>query len=149
LLELGWIEKLPKLIAVQAEGSDAIIRYLETNKFEYKSASTIADSISAGAPRNLFMAVDAVIKTKGKGIRVSDGEIISAQKILAKDYGVLAEPAASAALAGFIKLKNEKVNLENSMLMLTGNGLKDVSSLLSWNEIPIIKSYDKWSKELS
>ncbi|MCB0753051.1 MAG: pyridoxal-phosphate dependent enzyme [Ignavibacteriae bacterium] len=149
LLELGWIEKLPKLIAVQAEGSDAIIRYLETNKFEYKPASTFADSISTGAPRNLFMAVDAVIKTKGKGIRVSDKEIISAQKKLAKDYGILTEPAAAAGLSGFIKLNNEKVNLENSILMLTGNGLKDVSSLLSWNEKPIIKSYDKWRKELT
>ncbi|MCB9211835.1 MAG: pyridoxal-phosphate dependent enzyme [Ignavibacteriales bacterium] len=149
LLELGWINKLPKLFAVQAEGSDAIIRYLETNKFEYKPASTFADSISTGAPRNLFMAVDAVIKTKGKGIRVSDKEIISAQKKLAKDYGILTEPAAAAGLSGFIKLNNEKVNLENSILMLTGNGLKDVSSLLSWNEKPIIKSYDKWRKELT
>jgi len=57
LKKLGWIEEIPKLIAVQAEGSNALVRYLGTGKFEFKPAETIADSISAGAPRNLYMAV--------------------------------------------------------------------------------------------
>ena len=124
---LGWIEELPKLVAVQAEGSDAIVRYYELDYFEYKSAKTNADSISAGAPRNLYMASDAIKKTNGSGIRVTDEEIILAQKILSKQYGILAEPAAAASLAGFIKLKKDNFNFENSMLMITGNGLKDVA----------------------
>ncbi|MCB9205906.1 MAG: pyridoxal-phosphate dependent enzyme [Ignavibacteriales bacterium] len=66
LLKLGWIEKVPKLFAVQSEGSSAVVDYIEGGKFEYKSANTIADSISAGAPRNLYMAAQAVISTNGK-----------------------------------------------------------------------------------
>jgi threonine synthase len=58
LLALNWIEKLPKLIAVQSTGSDALVRYLKTGKFKYKPANTIADSISAGAPRNLYMTAN-------------------------------------------------------------------------------------------
>ncbi|MBZ0198739.1 MAG: pyridoxal-phosphate dependent enzyme, partial [Ignavibacteriaceae bacterium] len=72
LLKLGWIEKLPKLIAVQAEGSCAIVDFIASGKFEYKPASTIADSISAGAPRNLFMAADAVKNSDGSAIAVAD-----------------------------------------------------------------------------
>jgi threonine synthase len=146
---LGWIEELPKLVAVQAEGSDAIVKYYELDYFEYKSAKTNADSISAGAPRNLYMASDAIKKTNGRGIRVTDEEIIWAQKILSKQYGILAEPAAAASLAGFIKLKKDNFNFENSMLMITGNGLKDVAALENWNKKPSIKTYDKWKEELT
>jgi len=77
LLALNWIDKLPKLIAIQSTGSDALIRYINTKIFEYKVASTIADSISAGAPRNLYMAADAVKESNGFAIAVTDDEILS------------------------------------------------------------------------
>lgn len=80
LSALGWIDKLPKLIAVQSTGSDALMRYLETGKFEYKTAYTIADSISAGAPRNLYMATAAVKESKGFAITVTDDKMLAAQK---------------------------------------------------------------------
>jgi len=148
LLEMGWIKKIPKLIGVQAEYSDALIRYLETNRFEYLPACTVADSICAGAPRNLYMAAEAIMKTNGRGVRVTDDEIIIAQKSLAKN-GILTEPAASATLAGFLKFrKTDTHDLHDSMLMITGNGLKDVSSLEQWNAPPKIKSCDIWKNEL-
>jgi threonine synthase len=149
LLKLGWIEKLPQLIAVQAEGSNALIRYLESGEFSCESTRTVADSISAGAPRNLYMAAKAVKSTEGECVAVTDEEIISAQKKLASEYGILAEPAASATLAGFIKLlTNDSKNYENSILMITGNGLKDTTSLESWNHVPNIKTYDEWKSDL-
>jgi len=149
LFKLGWIEKLPRLFAIQAEGSDALVRFLGTGVFDYIPASTAADSISAGAPRNLYMAANAVKKSDGKSISVTDSEIINAQKILSQKYGILAEPAAAASLAGFIKLKLiTDMSLTDSMLMITGNGLKDATSLESWNEIPINKTYDQWITEL-
>lgn len=148
LLELGWINELPKLIGVQAEGSDAVVRYIESDTFKYSEAATLADSISAGAPRNLYMAAESIKKTQGRAIRVSDDEIITAQQMLAKK-GVLAEPAASASLAGFIKLKKSiPENIEDSILMITGNGLKDLSSLEQWNKSFEVKTYQEWCKEL-
>lgn len=149
LKELGWIDELPKLVAVQAEGSDAVVKYFELNRFIYKSAQTIADSISAGAPRNLYLAVDGIKKTNGYAIRVSDEEIIDAQKLLSRNYGILSEPAAAASLAGYMKLrKSTNREYENSMLMITGNGLKDLSSLENWNSTPDIKTFDSWKNEL-
>ncbi|MCG6915385.1 threonine synthase [bacterium BMS3Abin03] len=131
LLALGWIEKLPKLIAVQSSGSDALVRYLETGKFEYKPAHTIADSISAGAPRNLYMAANAVKESSGFGIAVTDEEILSAQKEFIKLTGILCEPSSASVYSAYKKLISEgKINSsEKNLLLITGNGLKDVEAL--------------------
>lgn len=148
--QLGWISKLPKLIAVQASRSDALVRYIKTKKFIYKTAQTIADSIHAGAPRNLFMAVNAVIKTNGYAISVADSEIIDAQKISAREFGILIEPAAAASLAGYLKLaRTDKISPKaKSLLMFTGNGLKDQASLINWNDEPKAYSTDEWKQIL-
>lgn len=148
LLKLGWIEKFPQLIAVQAEGSNAVVRYVQTGKFEYQPASTIADSIHAGAPRNLYMAAHAIKTSSGEAISVSDEEILSAQKSIAQNFGIIAEPSSATAFAGYEKLYqsgNISAN-ENVLLMLTGNGLKDTSALSKWNYEPVSKSTDEWKK---
>ena len=131
LLLLGWIDKLPKLIAVQSTGSDALVRYLKTNKFEYKPAHTIADSISAGAPRNLFMAANAVKESKGFAIAVTDEEILSAQKEFIKQTGILCEPSSASVYAAYKKLFAEDriSSSQKNLLLVTGNGLKDVEAL--------------------
>lgn len=144
LHQLGWIQKLPKLIAVQAEGSDALLRYLDTGIFEYKAPTTIADSISAGAPRNLYMAAHAVKESRGEGLVVSDQEISNAQKILAQQMGLLVEPAAAASFAGYVKFKENISVKDKILIMLTGNGLKDVKALKKWNRKPIAYSTEIW-----
>lgn len=148
LLKLGWIEKLPQLIAVQAEGSNAVVRYVRTGKFEYQPASTIADSIHAGAPRNLYMAAHAVTTSLGAAISVSDEEILSAQKSIAQNFGIIAEPSSAASFAGYEKLyRSGSISAnENVLLMLTGNGLKDTSALSKWNDEPVSKSTEEWKK---
>ncbi|MBU2444165.1 MAG: threonine synthase [Bacteroidetes bacterium] len=148
LLKLGWIEKLPQLIAVQAEGSNAVVRYVQTGKFEYQPASTIADSIHAGAPRNLYMAAHAVTTSLGTAISVSDEEILSAQKSIAQNFGIIAEPSSAASFAGYEKfVRSGSISAnENVLLMLTGNGLKDTSALSKWNDEPVSKSTDEWKK---
>ena len=131
LLSLNWIDKLPKLIAVQSAGSDALVRYLITNGFEYKPTQTIADSISAGAPRNLYMAADAVKESKGFAIAVTDEEILSAQKEFIKQTGILCEPSSASTYAAYKKLiAQDKISpSEKNRLLITGNGLKDVEAL--------------------
>ncbi len=137
LHQLGWIEKLPRLMAVQAEGSNALVRYLDSGRFEYKPAATMADSICAGAPRNLYMAAHAVKESGGRAISVLDDEILQAQKLLARQTGILVEPAAAAGMAGFEKIKSEEIIINSRVvLMLTGNGLKDTKALEKWNPVP-------------
>lgn len=135
LQKLGWIEKLPKLIAVQAEGGNTFARYMETKEFEYAPAVSIADSICAGAPRALYLGAEAIEKTCGEVIVVSDEEILLAQKESAKEFGILLEPSSSASFAAYKKFtQQEKLQNETALLLFTGNGLKDVSSLSRWNE---------------
>jgi len=139
-------EEIPKLIAVQAEGSNALVRYLETDKFEFKPAKTIADSICAGAPRNLYMAADAVKSTNGKAVSVSDEEILSAQKIIANQFGIIAEPSSSAPFAGYLKLSEtgEIAAKEKMLMIITGNGLKETKAMEQLNKIPQSRSYSEW-----
>jgi threonine synthase len=150
LKQLGWIIKLPKLIAVQASGSNALIRFIKQKKFVYKPAHTIADSIHAGAPRNLFMATDAVTKTNGLAVSVTDSEIIDAQKKTAKEFGLLIELAAAASLAGYLKLLRTEIisSKSSSLLMFTGSGLKDQQTLTTWNDEPKSFSQDEWKRIL-
>jgi len=131
LLELGWIEKLPRLIAVQSTGSDALVRYFNTGKFEYKPATTIADSISTGAPRNLYMAALAVEESNGFGIAVTDEDILSAQKEFIQQTGILCEPSCASVYSAFKNLiaDNKIKTSEKILLLITGNGLKDTKSL--------------------
>ncbi len=131
LRELGWIKQLPRLVAVQASGSNAVVRFVQQGVFRFSPAQTVADSISAGAPRNLYLAVQAVKQSNGTALEVDDQEILRAQAQLARRYGVLAEPAAAASFAGFLKaIEQQLVQPENRVLLLiTGNGLKDTKAL--------------------
>jgi threonine synthase len=150
LHQLGYIEKLPRLIAVQAEGSDALYRFMQEGKFEFQPADTVADSISAGAPRNLYMAAHAVSSTGGETLLVSDEEILQAQQDIIRETGLMVEPAASASYAGLRKYKaNGKLaTSETALVMFTGNGLKDPQSLSVKNPQPEPKAYQDWVSQL-
>jgi len=148
LKKLELINRLPKLIAVQAEGSSAVVDYLSSKNFNYKPAHTIADSISTSAPRNLFMAAKAVKESNGFGIKVSDEEILLSQKELAHKTGLLVEPSCASTFAAYQKVKNKFVKDEKVMLLMTGSGLKDFEALKAWNEKPAVKSSEEWKSFL-
>jgi len=128
LLELGWIEKLPQLIGVQSKKSDAVVRYLNSGIFEYEPANTMADSISAGAPRNLYLAAEAIKESDGKAIAIPDEDILLSQKEFIRTTGILCEPSSAATYAAYKKFGNELQN-KSVLLLITGNGLKDIESL--------------------
>ncbi|HNW44913.1 MAG TPA: threonine synthase, partial [Elusimicrobiales bacterium] len=61
---LGIIERLPQLVAVQAEGSDAVKRAFESGgDIQPVSGKTIADSISVSVPRDGLAAVQAALES--------------------------------------------------------------------------------------
>jgi threonine synthase len=107
---------------VEAVNGDGLVRFVEPK--------TIADSIAVGIPRNRVMAVRDIKESKGFGIAVSDKEILEAIKYLGSKQGIFAEPAGSTAFAGMVKaLEEGKISREEKVVVLvTGNGLKDVES---------------------
>lgn len=134
LLALNWIDRMPRLIGVQAEGSAAMYHAWQDNvapeTMQPIDAHTVADSISAGLPRDRVKAMNAVRETGGAYITVSDEEILAAIPALAQQTGVFAEPAASAAYAGLLKAAQTGMlgPDESVVVLVTGNGLKDIAS---------------------
>jgi threonine synthase len=134
LQALGFIDKMPKLMGVQAEGSAALYNaWLKgTEEVEPVQARTVADSISVNLPRDRFKALRAVRDTGGAYLTVSDEEILEAMRLLGNRAGVFAEPAGSASLAGLVKALREGMvgPQERVVVLVTGNGLKDVASAM-------------------
>jgi threonine synthase len=134
LAALGWIDKMPMLMGIQAEGSAACYNAWKagTEKIVPVSAKTIADSISADMPRDGVRAVRAVNETNGAYLIVSDDEILSAIRDLARSEAVFAEPAGAAAYAGLVKAVRQSLvkSDETIVCLITGSGLKDVKSAM-------------------
>jgi Threonine synthase len=128
LLRSGEIERMPTLWAAQASGSSAIARALDTGEWDFRSSSTIADSIAVDAPRNGPFALAKLRKHGGKAMVVSDEEILEAQRLGSSRVGLFAEPSSACALAAFIKARPLIEKDAVSVVLLTGSGLKDIKS---------------------
>jgi len=143
LAALGWIEQIPHIFGVQAEGSAAIANAFHAGGEAILpvSARTLADSISVDLPRDGVRAVRAARETGGTYLLVSDGEILAAMAELG-GAGLFAEPAGAAAYAGLIKAVGKGlVKPEDPVLVLnTGSGLKDVQAAMqAVSEAPVIE----------
>lgn len=127
---------LPKIIGVQAAGSaylyDAWANDENVLTKPPIAARTVADSISAGLPRDRIKALTAVRQTDGAFITVTDEQILAAIPALAQGSGIFAEPASAATYAGFLKAaQTGLIGPESRVaLVLTGSGLKDVNSAM-------------------
>ncbi len=128
LVELGWIERAPRVIGVQSEGSRAVADAFHSGEAPpVRKATTLADSISSERPRDWRKAVAGIRATGGTVAVVPDDEILAAMRLLAGRAGVFAEPAGAAALAGALRLA-EDGELDPGaeiVVVASGNGLKD------------------------
>jgi threonine synthase len=127
---LGWIgSQRPKMIAVQAEGCAPIVRAFEEGKSSsefFEHAQTVASGLRVPKALGDFLVLDAVRRSGGTAIAVSDDEMIDAAIDLASDEGIFAAPEGGACVAalkkllatGFLK-PDERIAIYN-----TGSGLK-------------------------
>ena len=148
LLALGWIDKIPRIVGVQAAGSSPLVaaweRGLEGWEMAPVAAHSVADSIVAGLPRDRIKALRAVRKTGGAYLRVSDEEIVAAIPALAQGVGVFAEPAAAAAYAGLVKAVAQGLVSadERIVVLVTGSGLKDIKTAMKSVAEPVVVAPD-------
>jgi threonine synthase len=135
----GLINKLPRLVCVQAERSAAIHHYIRCGKYQdAPRPNTIADSISVSIPSNAHLARKAVLDSQGFSLTVTDQEILRGQRLLAEETGVFAEPAAATTVAALNKLRRSELlgRKEQIVLLITGHGLKDVEAAMKSIRIP-------------
>ena len=145
LKELGLIERIPKLLGVQSEGCNPLVKAFHTHSpCEVMEEKTLADSISVGVPRNPIKALHAVRASLGTMIDVSDQHILDAMHIMGKHEGIFGEPAAAAACAGLIKARHLNIIKphETVTIINTGNGLKDPKHAVSATQEPTLMKPD-------
>ncbi len=139
---MGYIDKLPRVLGVQAVGSSVIAKAFNNNseKITVTSAHTVADSISVDKPRDAIKAIRNVKKTGGAYITVEDSEILEAITILGRSSGVFAEPAGATSIAGVKKARaTGLIGADETVVsIVTGSGLKDVESAIKATGEPVI-----------
>ena len=130
---LGFIDRKPRLLAVQAEGSAAIVNAVNGDgEIREVSGETVADSISVSLPRDGEAAVKAVRESGGAGVTVSDQEILDAIPTTARGAAVFGEPAGVTGIAGLRRALEQGLisKDERVVALVTGSGLKDVASVM-------------------
>jgi threonine synthase len=130
---LGILRRLPRILAVQAEGCQPFVNaWRSRNGLTPCEAHTVADSIAVGHPRNFTKGMRAVNESGGAFVAVSDEEILESIAVLARKAGIFGEPAGVAGAAGVRRAVASGIigHSETAVLIMTGNGLKDIQSAM-------------------
>ncbi len=128
LHELGWIERIPRIHAVQPAACAPIVRALATgtDPIEPEPRPTVAEGTGIRNPvrgRQILVTLRAV---GGDAVVVDEGEILDAQRLLAREEGMYVEPTAALAVAALPLLLTRGAIRpgEEVVIPLTGSGLK-------------------------
>ncbi|WP_313757388.1 threonine synthase [Tissierella sp.] len=127
------IDKIPKIICVQAAGCAPIYNAFHNNMINverFQNPKTIAQAIQNPTPPSGNQVLRMIRKNGGTIVTVSEAEIINAQKRLAR-LGIFAQPASATSLAAAEKLKNiNYIKAEDRVVcIVTASGLKYTAAL--------------------
>jgi threonine synthase len=125
--EYGWIDRVPRLAAIQARGANPFFRSF-TDAFATRhrvEAETIASAIRIGDPVSFDKAVSAIRFTNGVVAEVTDEELMASKREIDR-MGIGCEPASATTLAGV-----KKLGLTGRIVcVLTGHVLKDTDAVM-------------------
>ncbi len=132
LVAAGLSEKMPKIIAVQAQNCAPLASFLNVKKMLHFEP-TLAEGIAIKTPIRLKQMAEVIKNTGGEVVTVSENEIKETWKMLALK-GFMIEPTSAATIAGTIKYNLQNVTNHQVVTLFSGNGLK---------------ATDKWLKVLN
>ena len=140
--EIGFIDSLPKMTAIQAEGAMPDENAIKGNLPEVvveNNPETVASAIRIGAPVNAEKALRAIRETNGTAEFVTDAEILAMQRDLARLEGIGVEPASAASVAGIKKMAEQGLldADEKIVCVVTGHLLKDPETVIKQCAAPI------------
>jgi len=147
----GLIDKLPRMMGVQAEGCSPIIRAYrnhDTDVVAFENPSTIADAICDplnGYAQDGSRTLNTIYRSSGAGIGVTDEEISKSMLDLAKKEAIFCEPGSATAMAAVeVAINNGTIgNGETVICIITGHGLKtieEINTLLPQENYKVIES---------
>jgi threonine synthase len=118
----------PKMMGFQAAGAAPLVL-----GHPVKDPKTVATAIRIGNPVSREGALRARDESGGMIEKVTDAEILSAYRFLAREEGVFCEPSSAAGVAGLLKLARLKRAPKGTIVcILTGHGLKDPETPLKF-----------------
>ena len=124
----GWIERMPRLAAIQASGANPFyLGFREQFAQRHRvNAETVASAIRIGDPVSYDKAVAAIRDTHGVVEQVTDDELMAAKREI-DGMGIGCEPASATTLAGVKKLRAAGIMRDGEQIVcvLTGHILKD------------------------
>ncbi len=146
LFNLQLIDRLPRLIVVQAEGAapfarlfgryeqQAVKQDLPGSFESVQEPKTLASAIKIGAPVSWKKAWRAIMWTNGRVLSVSEQEIADAKAIIGRD-GIGCEPASATTVAGIKRLVADEIIKpgESVVAVLTGHLLKDTDYVINYH----------------
>jgi threonine synthase len=118
------INLAPRMFGFQAAGAAPLVLGRPVEQPE-----TIASAIRIGNPARWEQAMNAMTASGGAVNAVTDEQILTAYRFLAREEGVFCEPASSASVAGL--MVHGAGGAERVACVLTGHGLKDPDTALS------------------
>ena len=136
MLEVGLIDRMPRLAIVQAQGANPLYRHFASGfrDFQPVKAQTIATAIKIGNPVNLQKAIRTLEWTGGVVEQVSDQQIMDAKAIV-DGVGIGCEPASACSVAGTKKLVEKGIisPADTVVGVLTGHVLKDPEATMGYH----------------
>ncbi|HSF16147.1 MAG TPA: threonine synthase [Vicinamibacteria bacterium] len=142
---LGLVDRLPRMVGVQAEGCAPFVEAVRLGRSAKDAATTrwpeirtvcgpIADDVVFDAQ----VALPAVRKSGGSAVAVSDVETLEAEAMLAQMEGVFVEPSSATTIAALRRLVTEGIVGQQSSVccILTGTGFKDIGSARNIVSLP-------------
>lgn len=152
LQELGWIEeeKMPRLVAVQAEGCAPIVKVWEEGKTSaepWQNADTVAFGINVAKALVDFLILDAIRKTDGYAISISDETLLKELNTVANEDGAFVCPEGAAAFAAARQLREDNwIKKDDHVVVLnTGAGIKYPNTIEV--EAPVLEKDEKILKD--
>lgn len=133
---VGLIDRVPKIVTVQAEGASPFYKYFESGFDHYETMipNTIATAINIGAPASVGRARRAIQNTGGIVTMVTDDDLMEAKAVI-DAAGIGCEPASATSLAGVRKLVTAGEIPADAQVVgvLTGNILKDTDNIVKYH----------------
>ena len=132
--QMGWIgSKRPRMVTVQASGCAPIVRAFEEGKQfadEVPNAATTASGLRVPKAIGDFLILDALRKSGGTAVSVTDDDLIKATREIGAAEGVFCAPEGAACLPALRKLiEMDQVKLSDRVVLFnTGSGVKYIET---------------------
>ncbi|MCY7346175.1 MAG: threonine synthase [Pyrinomonadaceae bacterium] len=127
---MGWIDgKRPRMVSVQSIGCAPIVKAFHDGEAfapEFPNAHTVASGLRVPKAIGDFIILDALRKSNGTAIAVSDEDLIAAVKEIGAAEGLFCAPEGAACLPALRVMIEQDLVRENENVVIfnTGAGVK-------------------------